>query len=360
MAQRPSLPSGDPSTQRDPAPGMTAIASALANLYGYHVRPVHWGTQSPMRAGGEDPLDGVSAFPSPSGEHWHYVTYGLTELYEGEASFPFQPGVSGFGFELTFRLARLPGEDAPSWPVLMLQRLARYVFRSANVFRSGDHMALNAPMGDRPSAIEGALFTLDPELKPLDTARGEVRFLQVVGITADELEAVKDWRCEGFLELMSRRNPQLVTDLRRPSLMHDPVFAHACREGARQEGSSHGSSFASMVRWEETNRGLELTVGAIAVPDLLRALRLRLPFNRPFRLHGRRGSVRFVPGLSAGWAQEGRELVLHVPWDAAAALAEALAPRRGRYECHAFPGLKVVVRPTDVRGPRGELVRVIG
>ena len=40
-------------------------------------------------------------------------------------------GPSGFGFELTFRLRREPGETAPpTWPATLLQALARYVFQS--------------------------------------------------------------------------------------------------------------------------------------------------------------------------------------------------------------------------------------
>lgn len=347
-------------TQRDIAPGMSAIATTLAQHYGFGVQPAHWGTQSPLRQGGEDPLEGISAFWGV--DHWHYVTYGLTELFEGETAFPYQPGVSGFGFELTFRLASQEPHSAPAWPVPMLQRLARYIFRSSNVFRPGDHMHLNGTIGgQKHTHIEGALFTLDPTLAPIETIHGEVRFIQLVGVTNDELNAVKDWRCEGFLELMARRNPKLVTDLGRPTMMIDQDFAEACKEGARQEGSSHGSSFASVVKWEDVgNGGLDLTIGAIAVEDLLRMLRLRLPYNRPFRLHGRRNSVRFVPALRAGWKVDGRELVLEVPWDAAAGLADSLRARRGRYPWHGIPGLTLVVAPTDVRGSRGELVRVIG
>ena len=346
-------------TQRDIAPGMSAIATTLADVYGYGSQPAHWGTQSPMRQGGEDPLEGVSAFWAE--DHWHYVTYGLTELYEGETTFPYQPGVSGFGFELTFRLASNQPANPPVWPVGMLQRLSRYVFRSSNVFRAGDHMHLNGPIGGlKQTYIEGALFTLDPSLPPIETIHGEVRFIQLVGVTNDELSAVKDWRCEGFLELMARRNPKLVTDVSRPSMLIDRSFAEACREGARQEGSSHGSSFASVVQWQDTGVGLDLTIGAIAVEDLLRMLRLRLPYNRPFRLHGRRSSVRFVPALNPSWNVDGRELVVHVPWDAAASMADQLRPKRGRYAWPGMPNLTLVVAPTDIRGTRGELVRVIG
>jgi hypothetical protein len=346
-------------TAKDVAPGTAAIATTMARLYGYEQEPVHWATEDSLREGGQDPLEGVSAFPA--GDHWHYVTYGLTELYDDEKSFPARPGVSGWGFELTFRLARQPGDMAPAWPVAMLQRLARYVFRSSNVFRPGDHMELNGPLGGlRNTQLEAVLFTEDPQLPPIESRHGRVSFVQVFGATKDEVDAVRDWRCDGFLELTARSNRFLVTYPGRGSMLEDPAFADACRKAARRDGSSHGSSFASVVHWEPVGEGVEITVGAIAVRDLLRMLRLRVPYNRSFKLVGRKATITFVPGLGSGWKPQGSELVLSVPWDAASMMAEELEPKRGRYEWPGMPGVTLIVEPTDVRGANGELLRVIG
>ncbi len=344
-------------TAKDFAPGMAAIATAMAKLYGYQEEPRHWTPEEEGSA--EEPLHGVSAFVA--GDHWHYVTYGLTQLFDEETSFPARPGVSGWGFELTFRLARQAGAEPPTWPVHMLQRLARYVFRSSNIFRPGDHMELNGPMGGlRNTQLEAVLFTADPQLEPIETRNGSISFVQVVGATKDEVDAVRDWRCDGFLELAADRNPLLVTYPGRGSLLADADFAKACKKGARTDGSSHGSSFASVVRWDRLGTGLEITVGAIAVRDLLRMLRLRLPYNRTFKLVGRGVSVVFAPGLAPGSKVEGSELVLAVPWDAASMMAETLETKRGRYEWPGLDGVTLIVEPTDVRGARGELIRVIG
>ena len=346
-------------TAKDFAPGMAAIATSMAGLYGYDLEPRHWTREDLARGDGEDALDGVSAFPAA--DHWHYVTYGLTQLYDADNRFPARKAVSGYGFELTFRVARQQGDEAPAWPVHMLQRLARYVFRSSNVFRSGDHMELNGPLGGlRNTQLEAVLFTQDPQLPELDTRNGKVTFVQVVGATRDEVDAVRDWRCDGFLELVAERNRLLVTYPGRGSLMADEAFVAACKKGARNDGSSHGSSFASAVKWERIGDELEITVGAIAVRDLLRMLRLRLPYNRTFKLVGRRSSVVFAPGLAPGWKAEGSELVLAVPWDAASMMAEILRAERGRYEWPGLGAVTLVVEPTDVRGSRGELIRVIG
>jgi hypothetical protein len=60
-------------------------------------------------------------------------SFGLSDLHgDGrvhDISGPETP--SGFGFELTFRLKREPGETAPpTWPAAVMQALAKYVFQS--------------------------------------------------------------------------------------------------------------------------------------------------------------------------------------------------------------------------------------
>ena len=110
-------------------PGWDAINAALAPLYAGQ-EPRHFGTALPYTLGGQDPLDGISVYwadaPVP---HWHYITYGFSELYAKESS---DADASGYGFELTFRLAAEAGENAgstpPVWPMNLLQNLARYVF----------------------------------------------------------------------------------------------------------------------------------------------------------------------------------------------------------------------------------------
>lgn len=45
-------------------------------------------------------------------------------------------GPSGFGFELTFRLKREPGEtNPPTWPATLMQALARYVFQTGKLLK---------------------------------------------------------------------------------------------------------------------------------------------------------------------------------------------------------------------------------
>src|SRR5262249_51972754 len=125
----------------DTSPGWDAIDAALEEVYG-EVEPLHYGTIIKWRLGGPDPLDGVSVYESTAFDiaHWHYVSYGLTELYEKESV---NADESGWGFELTFRLRRDSDDEsaqAPIWPINMMQNLARYVFQSGATLAPGDHM----------------------------------------------------------------------------------------------------------------------------------------------------------------------------------------------------------------------------
>ncbi|GAA5048761.1 suppressor of fused domain protein [Nocardia callitridis] len=205
------------------APGWAAIDGALRPLYG-DTEPVRWANDQPWSGGG-DPLDGVSAYPRLDPvPHWHYISYGMTELYEKEWD---SQEVSGWGFEFTFRLLRDPGDtEPPRWPVTFAQNLAGYVFQSGKVFEPGQAIKANGPIaeGHRDSAIHAVCFTADPELGTIDTPHGGVRFLQIVGLTMPEYRTARGRRERG-LELLNRLAPQLplfVTDIRRGPLVPEP------------------------------------------------------------------------------------------------------------------------------------------
>lgn len=68
--------------------------------------------------GGPDPLDYISMYANAGqpesgvSPHWHYVTFGLSDLHgDGRVhDFSGVDGPSGYGFELTFRLKREAGK----------------------------------------------------------------------------------------------------------------------------------------------------------------------------------------------------------------------------------------------------------
>ena len=103
------------------AAGWAAIEAALAPLYGDREPLRHFAAVPHYDAGGDDPIDGISVYavedPRP---HWHYVTYGFSELRRKLFE---DPDVSGWGFELSLRLACETGAvDPPDWPPKFLRR----------------------------------------------------------------------------------------------------------------------------------------------------------------------------------------------------------------------------------------------
>ena len=290
----------DGSTSDDAAPGWDAITAALAALYP-NQEPKHFGTIIGWRLGGPDPLDGISAWrrdlPVP---HWHFVSYGLSDLY-GKTND--DPDESGYGFELTFRLLCDPSEaEPPMWALNFIQNIARYVFQSGNVLSDGEWMAAGGPIAaDHATQLRSLAFVTDPELPAIDTPHGRVRFIQIVGITSDEEAAAKRWQTRRLLEAFLPHMPLWVTDLDRTSLLDRADMRAAVEAGAARDGSSTGFLFMETLAWAPRKRLLRpaattLTTTASAFRDLAEMLPLRLPFDRTFRLAGAGQVVVFRSG----------------------------------------------------------------
>lgn len=289
------------------APGWDAINEVCGRLYPDQPEPLHYGTIIKWMLGGPDPLDGISIYraetPTP---HWHYVSYGLSDLYETDP--PEDGSVSGYGFELTLRLADPaaldPQVSPPTWPLALLQYLARYVFTSGNVFAAGHHVGLNAALeGSRQVAV---CFRTDSDFGEIETPRGRVSFLQVVPITDAELRTVQAWRTASFLELLLRRYPKAVCSLDRWSPLDDPDTTEEIALGLRRDGSSQSRLFVTHLRVEQGTVGTNgtdctvLELGVAGAEGLKETLPLRLPFGRPLLLVGDT-EVLFEPSDSSSY-----------------------------------------------------------
>ena len=200
------------------APGWEAIDSRLKEVYGSQ-EPRHWGTLIKAMLGGPDPIDGISAYESRAGgiSHLHFCTYGYSELYYNEDALG--KDFSGFGFEMTFRLASThPSKEEPAWVWNLLQNLARYVFETSRCFEEYHWIPANGPIRlEYETDIVGLAFALDPELPPIESPHGRVEFIQAFGITSAELASLKakSRSCQEIIEEQRRSNPMLVTDLAR-------------------------------------------------------------------------------------------------------------------------------------------------
>lgn len=158
--------------------------------------PKHWLLDSAMGVLGPR-LEAATAYDA--GDHWHFVTLGLSNIWEKTAGD--DPAVSGLGYEFTCRVRQQPTSkwfrrrggagDPPAWVVRLLQRLGDVTLEGSR-FRSGDTLDPGGSItGDESHDLAAVAFVDDPSLPPLDTPNGTVAFVQVVGLTAEQLNLVR-------------------------------------------------------------------------------------------------------------------------------------------------------------------------
>ncbi|XP_045530537.1 suppressor of fused homolog [Pieris brassicae] len=201
----------DPSDRLMPA-GLKALYEACSKIYPDQPNPLQVTTRLKYWLGGQDPLDYISMYWNPGipeeniPPHWHYVSFGVSDLH-GDGRVHPMPELgdkwSGYGLELTLRLASDRSQSPPVWPAALLQALARYIFTTGNKFCAGDHISWHAALDGSQSRVRHLLVAEDPQLHTVNTPHGDVIFLQMVGCTTRELRAAQ--RGSGFevLKLIS-------------------------------------------------------------------------------------------------------------------------------------------------------------
>jgi hypothetical protein len=190
------------------APGWDAIDAVLIELYG-PLKPRHVGYVPGVHLGSG--LQGCSAYPLDG--HWHYVTYGLTELYEKDPDG--DPAISGWGYELTMRVSG-PSTEAPAWPFNLLEAIARDTRTRGVAYMPGDRLHPGGPItGAAGSRLVSMAFAPDAVLPSTSSVNGAFSFHQVVGITAEEADEMKSSSTQVVLDRMRSTNPLLITDASR-------------------------------------------------------------------------------------------------------------------------------------------------
>lgn len=207
-------------SNEDPV-GWISINQALENVYG-EIEPRHYPPLCGLHymAGGTDPIDGASIFDSNKQEfHRHIISYGMSELYYDEENVG--GDFSKWGFEFTMRIVPFKEDkNDPLWAVHIMNNLARYVFSSGNWFEENHFIPANGPIRlYTDTKITGLLTVLDPELGKIQTPHGELSFLQLVGITQEEVQQLgmnpTTAEVETLLSELRKDNPLLITDLNR-------------------------------------------------------------------------------------------------------------------------------------------------
>lgn len=199
------------------SPGWQAIDDAFEKLYPGQ-QPEHFGTVLTSRAimGGDEYLDGFSIYSSPKG-YKHLVTYGMTVLYGDEDAFGGQ--WNGWGYEMTMKLKETDTKNR-MWAIDMMSNLARYTYKTEHFFEPNQYVKGNGTplqMGS-DSLITALLLVRDTEAQTQISVYGKTEFIQLVGITQSELQAIIEDpnNLPKLIELMKADgNEDLVTDMRR-------------------------------------------------------------------------------------------------------------------------------------------------
>ncbi|MDE6983002.1 MAG: suppressor of fused domain protein [Lachnospiraceae bacterium] len=369
--------------------GFTCISNRIKEFYPDQ-EGLYYGTLVPGFLGGNDPLDGVEIWESDKGcPHWLYVTYGFTDLYvdeggedededenengedededdsadkeDAENAEDYEgEGVSGYGFELTFRLKRGSEDAPPVWPVNMLQNLARYVFSTGNGFAPGHYLNANGPIAlETDTKLTCLGFLTDPELGCIETANGSMTFIEAIGLTLDEHEAMMCWNGQRFLDELTRHIPCGIADLSRTTLMEQPDFRSVWEQGVARDGSSTGVLYLPELAASMKNGTCRLTFGAGHVTQTMTLLRARIGKDRPFVLQCAETVISFTKAQQPDIHRDG-ETFFSISLTCANLdeICQRVKPHTGTYLMNTIP-LTVEIVPTHIRDKDGTIIETI-
>lgn len=205
--------------------GFDAINETFDKIYPNQKEPLHYRPIISYQLGGQDPLDGISVYRGEG--YYHFVTYGFSELYEKESE---NQEYSGFGFELTFKLKmnekqinNTKDDDTQDNEIKtvvgFLQQLARYIFESGAIFNPYEYIWTKQKEGidtEQKSKITG-FITIPDEAGEINTPNGKVIFVELVGATDSELNAIYDKKIT--VKELAQKIGTDITDYSRESLL---------------------------------------------------------------------------------------------------------------------------------------------
>ena len=196
--------------------GWKAIEEEFEMVYVGQTNPKHYGTLIKWRFGGNDPLDGISIYEGE--DYWHFVTFGLSELYEKESE---DKEVSGFGYEMTFKLKKDNYEDTEGeirCIGCILQMISRITFTKGEVFYPFEYLYTGQVEGidvNQKSNITGFICVPDTTVNTIQTSNGKVEFLELIGVTEAEL---KQLSTRDSVKVMYEKLGTDITSYNRKSL----------------------------------------------------------------------------------------------------------------------------------------------
>ena len=213
--EKPVAPQAEP--EEVEAVGWDAIEKEFLRVYPGQENPKHYGTVIKWMLGGKDPLDGISVYDG--GDYWHFVSFGQTEIYEKECD---DEEISGYGYELTFKLKKsgLEDEEAELRNICgILQMVARITFTKGELFAPDEFIYTGQTQGIdafQKSNLTGFICVKDTTVETIDTPNGRVEFLELVGMTDAELKTLSNKA--SVAELYAKLGSD-VTDYHRESIV---------------------------------------------------------------------------------------------------------------------------------------------
>ena len=182
--------------------GMDAIENEVKRIHPLWENARYYTPKIAWESGGTEPLEQISIHKEE--DYFHFITYGLTELYNKESK---DQTKSGFGMELTFKLKTGEYKDQAAERreqfniIKLLQNFAKYIIQENSIVKPYEDTYLVKGSSSRKNIgidIAGtsnivALITVpDKDLQSLDTPYGRVDFIALIGITKKELEALRN------------------------------------------------------------------------------------------------------------------------------------------------------------------------
>jgi len=318
------------------AAGWKAINQALLSFYG-EKETKYFCADDGFSRGNAEPLEGISVYKSSSEKpHWHYVTFGFSDLEEKESE---STELSGYGFELTFRLlAQSKEKSPPSWPCELLNDIARNVFESSSALHAGAFVEFHHPINiGSGTKLEASVVAHDSELGTIQTPNGSIDFLQVFGLTADEVHLLKRWSGDQFLATIKQRlGKLLITDLDRESMSDDPCVALKIEESIRNDSRTGSTIKCPIAEWIFMNRiSVSLSKGIVA--DLRKFLPERLKADSDLTIRGPECKIVFRKARKANFNIEDTDLIIELPLTEAQKFCDQLAPDSTTCELAGLP-----------------------
>lgn len=197
--------------------GWNAIEQEFLRVYPGQSNPKHYGTIMRWIFGGNDPLDGISVYDG--GDYWHFVSFGQTEIYEKESDVK---EISGYGYELTFKLKKddYEDEEAEIRNICgILQMVARITFTKNEIFQPFEFIYTGQTTGidaKQKSNLTGFITIKDPTVETIDTLNGKVEFVELIGMTDAELKTLST--VGSVMEIYEKLGSD-ITDYHRESIV---------------------------------------------------------------------------------------------------------------------------------------------